>query len=251
MPDTALSPRLHHLLIQEDRATGKLFMPFTTGSTPPPMTRPISPPVSPSRQYPLRTPPPVMYTERPGMMLPPPTVKGARPPTSIFSLLNDLTIETPPSSSSSNGSAVPRVHLSPPVDLSPSATTLPPAGFTEQQGRGYPSIVRPDILRRHSSHPYEQRHPRSPVPSTSPPQIRRPVSTSILSSYEEFPIMSVRAPISRTTRACNACRSRKVRCDAGGATNASGETTACSRCTESGVECVYTGVQKKRGPCPG
>jgi hypothetical protein len=60
---------------------------------------------------------------------------------------------------------------------------------------------------------------------------------------------SSRAPISRTTKACNACRSRKVRCDAGGMNN--GETATCSRCKESGVSCVYTGQQRKRGPCPG
>ncbi len=61
-----------------------------------------------------------------------------------------------------------------------------------------------------------------------------------------------RAPISRTTKACNACRSRKVRCDAGGqAAVLSGEELQCSRCQAGGVVCVYSGQQRKRGPTPG
>ncbi|KAJ9103222.1 hypothetical protein QFC21_002645 [Naganishia friedmannii] len=63
---------------------------------------------------------------------------------------------------------------------------------------------------------------------------------------------SSRAPISRATKACNACRSRKVRCDAGGPkSSAAGEELACTRCKDSNVACVYTGSQRKRGPAPG
>ncbi|GHJ88882.1 hypothetical protein NliqN6_5284 [Naganishia liquefaciens] len=63
---------------------------------------------------------------------------------------------------------------------------------------------------------------------------------------------SSRAPISRATKACNACRSRKVRCDAGGSkSSAAGEELPCTRCKDSGIQCVYTGSQRKRGPAPG
>lgn len=63
---------------------------------------------------------------------------------------------------------------------------------------------------------------------------------------------SSRAPISRATKACNACRSRKVRCDAGGPkSSAVGEELPCTRCKDSGIQCVYTGSQRKRGPAPG
>ena len=63
---------------------------------------------------------------------------------------------------------------------------------------------------------------------------------------------SSRAPISRATKACNACRSRKVRCDAGGPkSSAAGEELPCTRCKDSGIQCVYTGSQRKRGPAPG
>lgn len=63
---------------------------------------------------------------------------------------------------------------------------------------------------------------------------------------------SSRAPISRATKACNACRSRKVRCDAGGPkSSTAGEELPCTRCKDSGIQCVYTGSQRKRGPAPG
>ncbi|KAI5451583.1 hypothetical protein NCC49_001568 [Naganishia albida] len=63
---------------------------------------------------------------------------------------------------------------------------------------------------------------------------------------------SSRAPISRATKACNACRSRKVRCDAGGPeSSAAGKELPCTRCNDSGIQCVYTGSQRKRGPAPG
>ena len=63
---------------------------------------------------------------------------------------------------------------------------------------------------------------------------------------------SSRAPISRTTKACNACRSRKVRCDAGGQAAALvGTEMPCSRCKDAGLTCVYSAQQRKRGPTPG
>jgi hypothetical protein len=62
-----------------------------------------------------------------------------------------------------------------------------------------------------------------------------------------------RAPISRVTKACNACRSRKVRCDAGGLVAVpleSGERP-CSRCKAAEIMCVYPAHHRKRGPKPG
>ncbi|KAL7422792.1 hypothetical protein Q5752_002088 [Cryptotrichosporon argae] len=112
--------------------------------------------------------------------------------------------------------------------------------------------LRPDLARRHSSHPYEYN-----------PATRAPVGYAghlLAPAYPAVPVIGARAPISRTTKACNACRARKVRCDAGAGlpgaglgagAGAGGETGTCSRCRESGVACVYTSVQKKRGPCPG
>ncbi|WWC65049.1 uncharacterized protein I303_107663 [Kwoniella dejecticola CBS 10117] len=106
---------------------------------------------------------------------------------------------------------------------------------------GFGTDGRPGLLRRHSSHPYE-------YPSHTEQQQQRPTTAYATGPiYEiDYAGMGARAPISRTTKACNACRNRKVRCDAGG-----GEMGPCSRCVESGTQCVYTGVQKKRGPCPG
>jgi hypothetical protein len=79
-----------------------------------------------------------------------------------------------------------------------------------------------------------------------------PTSTSSASTGTVHPSNHSRAPISRTTKACNACRSRKVRCDAGGqAAVLSGEEMPCSRCRNGGVVCVYSGQQRKRGPTPG
>ncbi|WWC72571.1 uncharacterized protein I206_106533 [Kwoniella pini CBS 10737] len=99
---------------------------------------------------------------------------------------------------------------------------------------------RPGLLRRHSSHPHE-------YPSHQQQQQRPTTAYATGPIYEvEYANMGARAPISRTTKACNACRNRKVRCDAGG-----GDMGPCSRCVESGTQCVYTGIQKKRGPCPG
>ncbi|WVQ85911.1 hypothetical protein IAT38_008079 [Cryptococcus sp. DSM 104549] len=149
---------------------------------------------------------------------------------------------------------------------------------------------RPALYRRHSSHPYGELHPHphhrasvgggeasrgaqsahaslmvhrhsQPHAHALPPSAPPSSSTSRPSTayaagpgpYEpEYPVASSRAPISRTTKACNACRGRKVRCDAGVVNGAgvAGEA-ACTRCRESSLECVYTSVQKKRGPCPG
>ncbi|WWC92292.1 uncharacterized protein L201_007246 [Kwoniella dendrophila CBS 6074] len=107
---------------------------------------------------------------------------------------------------------------------------------------------RPGLLRRHSSHPYEysspsQQHQQRPTTAYATGPI---YEADYPNSMAMGLGMGARAPISRTTKACNACRNRKVRCDAGG-----GDMGACSRCLESGTQCVYTGVQKKRGPCPG
>ncbi|KAK9761627.1 hypothetical protein K7432_013339 [Basidiobolus ranarum] len=46
----------------------------------------------------------------------------------------------------------------------------------------------------------------------------------------------------RASRACDACRKKKVKCD--------NEKPACSNCVSYGYECTYLEKQKKRGPQP-
>lgn len=92
-----------------------------------------------------------------------------------------------------------------------------------------------------------------PRPSTAAPATANPPSSTTPPASVP-PSGSSRAPISRTTKACNACRQRKVRCDAGATTGEmkpNGEPGTCSRCKETGIECVYTTEQRKRGPMPG
>lgn len=55
-----------------------------------------------------------------------------------------------------------------------------------------------------------------------------------------------RTPLSRTTKACDACRAKKVRCD--GESEGKGR---CGRCVETGAECGWNNVPKRRGPAPG
>ncbi|WVF68053.1 hypothetical protein IAT40_002816 [Kwoniella sp. CBS 6097] len=296
MNDTSLSPRLRHLLIQEDRQTGRLIMPgrdslrssISDGISPGPLSSSLpnvglsppsrgstSPAVSPTTfafvpsPYDKARPLPASADGPVGNMVLPPPV--GRPTSSIFSLLNGSHPTSPPSTSSSCGSlraeqerdrdyrekdkrrgtppyppARPRTqsHCPPPLSapITSSSQTMyfderapyPPNTPASSPGDG---TGRPGLLRRHSSHPYEY-SPSSSRPATA-------YATGPI--YEaDYAAMGARAPISRTTKACNACRSRKVRCDAGG-----GEMGPCSRCRESGVQCVYTGIQKKRGPCPG
>ncbi|EKD03397.1 hypothetical protein A1Q2_02303 [Trichosporon asahii var. asahii CBS 8904] len=87
----------------------------------------------------------------------------------------------------------------------------------------------------HTGHPYP------------PPPLHGPAPFYEASHAIPFET-GARAPISRTTKACNGCRERKVRCDAGGQPGGGG---VCSRCRESGRECKYSATQKKRGPMPG
>ncbi|WWC98560.1 hypothetical protein V866_005452 [Kwoniella sp. B9012] len=344
MQDTSLSPRLRHLLIQEDRSTGRLIMPtrsdirssisLNDGPLPSPgvgagagigigfgngtpsqsynqlspSSRNSSPAVSPTSlafdSSPNDTKSPLPMDGSQHRLALPSPVSSNRRPSSIFSLLNGLTVGgSPPSSASSIGSGIGHVNsngtgtgrsredrrdddLKPKIDLSSSSSsssspytstrrisTVPiepsneyyPAPYTapivthrqsmyfdsrpiQQQLQqhiyppGQPSFAgsdRPGLLRRHSSHPYEY---------TSSSSISRPTTAYATGPIHEadYAGMGARAPISRTTKACNACRNRKVRCDAGG-----GDMGPCSRCVESGTTCVYTGAQKKRGPCPG
>ncbi len=256
MTDTTLSPRLRHLLIQEDRKTGELYMPFNPASTSrdqpsPPFAFQVGDKSLPSLNLPKHT------------VLPPISASGTfsdrRQSTGLFSLLNDLSVASPPSSASSirsAGRSEPGTTSSlPQVPLPPTPQSAPLPASQEHYrpyfaaGEHRHSVVgsaspshRPDILRRHSSHPYEYPH----QPHQHSQNAR---SEGQPSSIAYAPISGSRAPISRTTKACNACRGRKVRCDAGNL--ASGETGTCSRCKEAGVECIYTGMQKKRGPCPG
>ncbi|RSH87638.1 uncharacterized protein EHS24_000151 [Apiotrichum porosum] len=98
---------------------------------------------------------------------------------------------------------------------------------------------RPEASRRHTSAYHTVEYPPYyDIPQYPPGLVGMPFDAN----------MGARAPISRTTKACDACRARKVRCDAGGHP---GSTGTCSRCRESGRVCVYTATQKKRGPCPG
>jgi hypothetical protein len=189
-----------------------------------------------------------------------------RRPSHLFSLLNDLSVVSPrsPPSSAGSGSISPRMARVPPpasapapapphidtyahahahhapMSSTPLSAPLPgtrPHYFgDERRSTNGPVPPRPDLFRRHSSHPYEYN------PASQPVAYRHV-------DYTPVGLGTSRAPISRTTKACNACRARKVRCDAGG--NAGGEPSRCSRCRESGVPCVYSGAQKKRGPCPG
>lgn len=92
------------------------------------------------------------------------------------------------------------------------------------------------------------------TPQSSSAQSATAPTPASSSSATTVPTGSSRAPISRTTKACNACRQRKVRCDAGATTGEmkpNGEPGTCSRCKETGIECVYTTEQRKRGPMPG
>lgn len=171
---------------------------------------------------------------------------GHRPSHSIFNLLNGLTVASPASSPDlspleSSSSIAPTLPLqaisAPPMSAALSDTTH--SGFFPREHRpsvDMPStsvIYRPDLYRRHSAHPYEV----------------NPATNRIIYREFDFSPVGSRAPISRTTKACNACRSRKVRCDAGG--SSSGDVGVCSRCREAGIECAYSGLQKKRGPLPG
>lgn len=190
---------------------------------------------------------PVDYFSTPAAKPLPSMVAAAdsrRPSQHISLLLKDLAVRSPPSPTSSISPTAPMPHL-PPVPQSAPVTHTTSPFFVHAQQR--PSVdhapihhpyARPDLYRRHSAQPYE---------------INPATNRIIYREYDFSPVgVGSRVPISRTTKACNACRSRKVRCDAGaGVTTATGENGVCSRCREAGVECVYTGNQKKRGPCPG
>ncbi|KAI9633531.1 uncharacterized protein MKK02DRAFT_38186 [Dioszegia hungarica] len=233
-----LSPRLRHLLIQSHSGTSEVVMPQPVISSPSDTLRSLSPDPA---YLPLRgkippplTLPPLSFFE-PGME---PT-----PTSSIFNLLNTLSVDSPPATARSvsplHRSELPStaaLERSPSTPMSAPLSTAGSAPFFARQHR--PSVdnpiptLRPDMYRRHSGQPYDI----------------NPATNRIIYREFDFNPGGSRVPISRTTKACNACRSRKVRCDAGGQ---SGETGTCSRCREAGVECSYTGAQKKRGPCPG
>ncbi|ORX99724.1 hypothetical protein K493DRAFT_212167, partial [Basidiobolus meristosporus CBS 931.73] len=54
------------------------------------------------------------------------------------------------------------------------------------------------------------------------------------------PSLPVKKP--KTSRACDACRRKKVKCD--------GALPACSHCATSGLDCTFSYKPKKRGPSP-
>ncbi|RXK40631.1 hypothetical protein M231_02086 [Tremella mesenterica] len=167
--------------------------------------------------------------------VPSPLSLGQQPrrPSGLFALLNESSHPVPAGSVQypTYNTFDPLVD-SPPFryHLPPNLSTAPPIPTSAS---AWPTH---NISRRYSSQPYEY---------------HRPLSSHTFEQGTSGSI-GVRAPISRTTKACNACRNRKVRCDAGGVSSATGaEPATCSRCKESGVECIYSGPQKKRGPCPG
>ncbi|WOO78832.1 Glucose transport transcription regulator RGT1 [Vanrija pseudolonga] len=116
-----------------------------------------------------------------------------------------------------------------------------------------------DIDRRHSYHPGQGAPGYTPGPirpSTSKHQAHRghpghPGHPGQLPYHPEmvpFPGDGMRTPISRTTKACDSCRARKVRCNPDPSALIPG---TCTRCSEANRECVFTSTQKKRGPAPG
>lgn len=220
-----------------------------------------SPPLSPMFGYrsPTLEDSTSLLKMREGRILPPPRINiDRRGSQSIFSLLNELRVVSPTSSGPSPRSGCMRIEqdrlLSPPIRSPPLASPRTPLSaplpypvlspYHPHELRHSISgslFARPEMSRRHTFHPYEYHVNARPGSS---------YSAEADDSY--IPSFGSRAPISRTTKACNACRSRKVRCDAGGAAAmASGEPSTCSRCREAGISCVYSGMQKKRGPCPG
>ncbi|WVO17375.1 hypothetical protein L204_105067 [Cryptococcus depauperatus] len=308
MLDTALSPRIHNLLIR-DEATGP--------SLPPLQTRPrmasrrstdcMLPPLPLSPQGKFESSPVF-----PASPLSPSTRSFSSPTLASFSLLttplaNKKTnsirslLNGPSSSQSATHHALrdqataKRLH---PIHR-PQPTTFPMADIDEstyiversylpltQESAYHPSrryhsysthpsgyypppMDRPAPYRRHPSHPYERYpvyssfHPPAQLhsaPYASPasrheiqPVPVQPTTAFATVSYDPGPPLatSSRPPISRTTKACNSCRARKVRCDAGTTQEKSTRGMPCSRCRENKMECIYTNVQKKRGPCPG
>jgi hypothetical protein len=238
--NTALSPSLAHLLIKEDRSTGRLVLP--NGSSLPnldndiPPLPALSPPQSRFGSY---SPLPPVRTKNLTLRLP-----EARRPEGLFSLLNDLSVRTPSPGTSESDMASPVEDHS---HLHPGDVQLHHHHQQQRQQHEHRHFIHSSrssgTLRNPVSRPEMKRHPSSPGQIYS-----RPAATSYEPPSSVQQGIGGRVPISRTTKACNACRSRKVRCDAGGAT---GEPTTCSRCKEAGVECTYSGTQKKRGPCPG
>ena len=114
----------------------------------------------------------------------------------------------------------------------------------------------PDLSRRHSEmppHTYAQSYAPQPQP---PPAHSRPST-----SYESVPPAGTDGkpgtkpgePIERATKACNTCRDKKIRCYQQLESSRQGDSPPppCKRCHDKGLECVWTEVQKKRGPLPG
>jgi hypothetical protein len=229
-----MSPRLRHILIQKSQRTSDHVPPPTLVSS----SRECSPSCSPDPSY-------ISLHEKTSPLSPINSGMGDRPSQSIFGLLNALVVESPPSSAGSISprnntdeldKTVPVQRIPLPLMSAPISSSHRLAFFPRDHRPSVdmpqPLVHRPDMLRRHSSHPYEL----------------NPATNRLIYREFDFSPVGSRTPISRTTKACNACRSRKVRCDAGGH---NGEAGICSRCREAGIECVYTGLQRKRGPCPG
>lgn len=105
----------------------------------------------------------------------------------------------------------------------------------------------------HSSrpHPYA-RHNSHSLPPPSPP--RAVSSGGVVSSGSPHSGQAAsRAPIQRSTRACDSCRARKTRCleSDSNPSGPQGVDHDCARCRELGLNCVWSGSVKKRGPAAG
>ena len=251
---TALSSRLSHLLIHPDPSTGNLIMP--DGRRLPPLNLDHSPPLSPLWPEDKRWGP----SDIPKLLPPPRTpTDNHRPSTSLFSLLNNYTARppTPPDASTpksrerdsvtSSHRALSHHHQVIAPSLAPRPEQRPGSAYHHAYEQRSAGPIRPESTRRHTQ-PYV--HSRTPYQRPYTAEGSTHTHRYVTDEYRPQTVMAAsRAPISRTTKACNAYRSRKVRCDAGGLPN--GEPGTCSRCREAGVECVYSGPQKKRGPCPG
>jgi hypothetical protein len=139
----------------------------------------------------------------------------------------------PPSGSLSHSSTLPQF-----ASLSAQKSCL---FFNEQQSRTPEGtrLRRLELLRRHSFLPYKFNA-----------ALQGKIAYRQL-VYPTFGADCSRGPIRRATKACNACRQRKVRCEAARNGNPGEEPSKCSRCRVAGVECVFSDVLKRRGPCPG
>jgi len=100
--------------------------------------------------------------------------------------------------------------------------------------------------------------PHGPVPTASlQPTQRNSPPTDLRRLFIAPPPAMVsegpqRGPIRRTTRACDWCKFKKLKCENENSVQEDGTRKSCIRCAMTeGAVCVYTGIQLKRGPRAG